>query len=95
MHILCVYLHQIARGIVLFLVNNLYEKRITESLEGRNFGAFFALLVICTRVKTLHMKNALVQTRFSHVHYHLIYGRVLLFVGPKISMIHITGSRTY
>ena len=63
MHILCVYLHQIARGIVLFLVNNLYEKRITESLEGRNFGAFFALLVICTRVKTLHMKNALVFTQ--------------------------------
>ena len=33
------YLHQIAREIMLLLVNNLHEKRITESQDGRNFGS--------------------------------------------------------
>ena len=53
----------IAREILLLLVNNLYEKRISETQNGRNFGSARALFVICTRVKTLHscyMKNATV-----------------------------------
>ena len=33
------YLHQIAREIMLLLVNNLHEKRITESQDRRNFGS--------------------------------------------------------
>ena len=32
------YLHQIEREIMLLLVNNLHEKRITESQDRRNFG---------------------------------------------------------
>ena len=29
----------IAREIMLLLINNLHEKRITESQDGRNFGS--------------------------------------------------------
>ena len=50
----------IAREILLLFVNNLYEKRISETQNGRNLAAR-ALFVICTRVTTLHscyMKNA-------------------------------------
>ena len=35
---------------MLLFVNKRYEKRITESQDGRNFGC----TVICTRVTTLH-----------------------------------------
>ena len=51
------YLHQIAPVIMFLLVNTLHEKRVTESQSKR------ALIVICSRVTTLHscyMKNALV-----------------------------------
>ena len=56
------YLHQIAPVIMFLLVNTLHEKRVTESQNKQNFAAR-ALIVICTRVTTLHscyMKNALV-----------------------------------
>ena len=56
------YLHQIAHVIMFLLVNTLHEKRVTESQKKQNFAAR-ALIVICTRVTTLHscyMKNALV-----------------------------------
>ena len=43
-------LHQIAREIMSLLVNNLNEKRITVSQDGRNL-AVRVLFVICTRVK--------------------------------------------
>ena len=45
------------------VVNNLHEKRITESQDGQNFGSARVLFVICTCVTTLnlcYMKNALV-----------------------------------
>ena len=56
------YLHKIAPVIMYLLVNTLHEKRVTESQNKQNFAAR-ALIVICTRVITLHscyMKNALV-----------------------------------
>ena len=48
---------------MLLLVNNLHEKRITESQDGKNFGRTWMLLAICTCVTALHscyMKNTLV-----------------------------------
>ena len=57
------YLHEIAREAILFLINKLLEKNITESQNRRNFDGSRALFVICTRVLTLHwcyMKNSLV-----------------------------------
>ena len=42
----------IAREILLLLVNNLYEKRISETQN--EILAARALFVVCTRVTTLH-----------------------------------------
>ena len=53
-------LHQIAREIMSLLVNNLNEKRITVSQDGRNL-AVRVLFVICTQ--RCYMKNTFV---FSH-----------------------------
>ena len=39
---------------MLLLVNNLHEKRITESQDRQNFGCAQAFFVICTYVTTLH-----------------------------------------
>ena len=47
-------------------LNNLHEKRITESQDGRNFAGARPRLVICTRVTTLHSsftRNALVSSQ--------------------------------
>ena len=62
------------REIMLLLVNNLHEKRISKSQNGQNFVAR-ALFVICTRVTTLHscyMKIALVSSQ-SEVHHFFMY----------------------
>ena len=59
----CARLHQITREMILFLINKLLEKNITESQNRRNFDGSRVLFVICTPVSTLHscyMKNALV-----------------------------------
>ena len=49
------YLHQIAREIMLFLINSLHEKGITDSQDRRNFDSasaicqFEIVLQLCTR----------------------------------------------
>ena len=46
---------------MLLFVNNLHEKRITESQDSKNFGSVHMLFVIGTLVTTLYecyMKNA-------------------------------------
>ena len=43
-------LHQIAREIILLLVNNVYEKKITRSQDRRYFDSVLSLFVIRTRV---------------------------------------------
>lgn len=53
------YLHQIAREIMLLLVNNFYEKRITDSQDRRNSGKQ-ALFIIYPRATSVTSAN---QTR--------------------------------
>ena len=66
------------REIMLVLVNNLHEKRISKSQNGQNFVAR-ALFVICTRVTTLHscyMKIALVSSQ-SEANNFLMYSIII------------------
>ena len=51
------YLHQIALEIILLLVYNLHEKRITDSQDRRHLAAR-APFVICTHVATSHSFSA-------------------------------------
>ena len=56
------YLHQISREIMLFLINSLHEKGITDSQDRRNFDSA-RYLSVWSRVTTLHSfhkKNTLV-----------------------------------
>ena len=70
----------------MLLVNNLHEKRITESQNGRDFGSARAICN-CTSVTTLHscyMKNAHVfsQSDARNVFMFMItdrYGLMLLW----------------
>lgn len=58
----CAYLHQIAIKIMLLIVNNLHEKRIIESQDGRNLGRACAIcnLQCVSKLGSRCMKNALV-----------------------------------
>ena len=58
----CAYLHQIAIKIMLLIVNNLHEKRIIESQDGRNLGRARAIcnLQCVSKLGSRCMKNALV-----------------------------------
>ena len=58
----CAYLQQIAIKIMLLLVNNLHEKRIIESQDGRNLGGARAIcnLQCVSKLSSRCMKNALV-----------------------------------
>ena len=44
------FLHQIAREIMLLLVNNVNKKKITETQDRGSFGGMHTLFVICTGV---------------------------------------------
>ena len=66
------------REIMLLLVNNLHEKRVSKSQNGQNVVAR-TLFVICTRVKTLHscyMKIALVFSQ-SEAHHFFMYSIII------------------
>ena len=54
----CAYLHQIAIKIMLLIVNNLHEKRIIESQDGRNLGRARAIcnLQCVSKLGSLHEK---------------------------------------
>ena len=49
------HLQQIAREIMLLLVNNLHEKSITGSHDKQKFDIGCMLFVICTHITTLHL----------------------------------------
>ena len=70
---------------ILFLINKLLEKNITESQNRRNFDGSRALFVICTRVLTLHwcyMKNSLV---FGLLYVCMNFSYTLLQLQQKIT----------
>ena len=57
-------MHQIAREIMLLLLNNLHEKSITKRQDRQSFDSANVLFVICTSVATLHSLHEKC-TRFS------------------------------
>ena len=66
---------------MLFLVNSLHVKHITEVQDRQNFGVC-TLFVICTCVTTLHlcyMKNAL----FSANQTHIIFSHIIIIDKKK------------
>ena len=78
------YLHQIAREIMLFLINSLHEKGITDSQDRRNFDSaraicqFEVVLQLCTRfTRKIHSFSAN-QKRviFSSILLHELSGSV-------------------
>ena len=73
-------LHQIAREVMLLLVNNVNEKSITENQDGRNFECLHALfcnLHSCYNFALMLHENALVLSQSEtrnvfHVHYYIL-----------------------
>ena len=51
------HLQQIAREIMLLLVNNLHEKSITGSHDKQKFDIGCMLFVICTHITTFHLEK--------------------------------------
>ena len=49
---------QIAREIILLLINNLHKKRITDSQNGQNFA--FEICIRAITLRSCYMKNTLV-----------------------------------
>ena len=72
-------LHQIAREIMLLLVNDLHEKKsLTKSQDRLNFGCMHMLSVICTYFTwKIHLFLPIRRKQFFHVYYNNWCSRLL------------------